>query len=96
MSTSAAALPSDYIVMGHGLSGSDMTGCFWATFPLAPTLASPVKPILHGLNFNVVFCDAHVAALPFTNVFNPTKTARHWNVDNQEHAEVWERFWHGP
>jgi prepilin-type processing-associated H-X9-DG protein len=57
------------------------------------TLDSPghwvYGPIQHGKDLNVVFCDAHVAATPRTNIWNLPLSARHWNVDNQPHEEAW-------
>ena len=43
----------------------------------------------HGKLFNVGFCDAHVSAIPIVKIFNPSTTARNWNVDHQPHPELW-------
>jgi len=46
-------------------------------------------PLRHGKNYNVVFCDAHVAGIGPTVLFNPTNTAPMWNNDHQPHPESW-------
>jgi prepilin-type processing-associated H-X9-DG protein/prepilin-type N-terminal cleavage/methylation domain-containing protein len=43
----------------------------------------------HGKNYNVAFCDGHVAAMSPWLLFNPTNTARMWNYDHQPHPELW-------
>jgi prepilin-type N-terminal cleavage/methylation domain-containing protein/prepilin-type processing-associated H-X9-DG protein len=46
-------------------------------------------PARHGKNYNVLFCDGHVAGIPRETVYNPTNTARMWNRDHQPHQENW-------
>jgi prepilin-type N-terminal cleavage/methylation domain-containing protein len=46
-------------------------------------------PVQHGTYFNVVYCDDHVVAVPTTTLFNPTRTAQNWNVDHQQHPDLW-------
>lgn len=46
-------------------------------------------PLRHAKNYNVVFCDAHVGAMPPVKCFNPTNTAMMWNNDHQQHPEAW-------
>ncbi len=50
---------------------------------------SLAHPPQHGANFNVEFCDGHVAPVKLTDLFNPTNTARFWNNDHQPHPELW-------
>ncbi len=46
-------------------------------------------PLQHGRNCNLVFCDAHVEAMPSLKLFNPTNSAIRWNNDHQPHPETW-------
>ena len=46
-------------------------------------------PPRHGKNYNQLFCDGHIAALPPQILFNPTNTAAQWNNDHQPHPELW-------
>lgn len=46
-------------------------------------------PLRHGKNYNIVFCDDHVEAMPPTILFNPTNTATMWNNDHWPHPEYW-------
>ncbi len=65
------------VTLGPGWTGVDSTGCFWQG------LFSPGStPLQHGKLFNVVFCDAHVTAVPVLDLFNPAKTAKNWNIDH--------------
>jgi prepilin-type processing-associated H-X9-DG protein len=43
----------------------------------------------HGNLFNVVAIDGHVMAIPIVELFDPTNTARYWNIDHQLHPELW-------
>ena len=66
-------------------SGFDWTECGPGTSG-QQTLQSPPQ---HGTVFNVLSCDAHVAAVRLADLFNPTNTAQNWNVDHQPHPEYW-------
>jgi prepilin-type N-terminal cleavage/methylation domain-containing protein/prepilin-type processing-associated H-X9-DG protein len=80
--------PAEYV--GAGWSGLDQVYGSLPEILLHNTPFDPVfGPIQHGKDFNVVFCDAHVAAMPRTNIFNLPLSARHWNVDHQPHQELW-------
>ena len=46
-------------------------------------------PARHGKNYNLVFCDSHVAGMNPWILFNPTNTAAIWNSDHQPHPELW-------
>ena len=48
-----------------------------------------INTLQHGKLFNVVYCDAHVAAVPLANLFDPTKSAVNWTFDHQPHPELW-------
>src|SRR5579863_2834109 len=79
---SATGLPP-----GFTWGGVDFTFCKQAEIDsLNSALAHPPQ---HGKNFNVVFCDGHVAQVQVVNLFNPTNTARFWNNDNDTHQESW-------
>jgi prepilin-type N-terminal cleavage/methylation domain-containing protein/prepilin-type processing-associated H-X9-DG protein len=64
----------------------------WDTmFPgVSPVLAhnSPF-PERHGKNYNQLFCDGHVTAIPPVVVFDFTNSAGRWNNDHQPHPETW-------
>ncbi len=47
------------------------------------------QPPQHGLHFNVLFCDGHVAPVNRLQLFNPTNTAMYWNIDHEPHPESW-------
>jgi prepilin-type N-terminal cleavage/methylation domain-containing protein len=80
-------------LIGPGWSGQDYAYCtfrgFFYPLPGSGRIAQGPTPIQHGTVFNVVFTDAHVAAVPSSDVFNPTNRARNWNVDHQPHREFW-------
>jgi len=48
-----------------------------------------INPLRHGKNYNQVYCDGHVGAMPPSVLFNPTNTAALWNRDHQPHPEFW-------
>ena len=48
-----------------------------------------INPLRHGKNYNQIYCDGHVGAMPPSVLFNPTNTAALWNRDNQPHPEWW-------
>jgi prepilin-type N-terminal cleavage/methylation domain-containing protein/prepilin-type processing-associated H-X9-DG protein len=50
---------------------------------------SVFDPARHGRNYNMVFCDGHVAAMTPWVLFDPAKTAPMWNSDHQPHPELW-------
>jgi prepilin-type processing-associated H-X9-DG protein len=56
---------------------------------IGDVLINWVYPPRHGKSYNVVFCDAHVGAMPPAIFYNPTNTAVMWNNDHQPHPEVW-------
>ncbi len=90
---SLLALPlSSYYYSGTCLSGWDficgaMTGFILDTSSDANQAI--YEPIPHDKNYNVVFSDAHVEGVLRTNLFKMPLSARHWNVDNQPHEELW-------
>jgi len=77
--------------IGTGWSGSDWTSCFVPGGAEA-IMSYPLHyPVQHGKVLNVLSCDGHAAAVRVSDLFNPTNTARNWNVDNQPHPEFWYR-----
>jgi prepilin-type processing-associated H-X9-DG protein len=48
-----------------------------------------IFPARHGENYNVAFCDGHVAPMAAKFLFNPTNSASLWNNDHQPHPETW-------
>ena len=46
-------------------------------------------PARHGRNYNLLFCDGHVAPMNPWVLFDPVKTASIWNYDHQPHPELW-------
>jgi prepilin-type N-terminal cleavage/methylation domain-containing protein len=43
----------------------------------------------HRKIFNVLFADGPVTEVPLTTLFNPTNSARNWNIDHQPHPDSW-------
>jgi prepilin-type processing-associated H-X9-DG protein len=81
----AAQVPG-WTHLGSGWSAQDRaySGWFWRyAWPPGGT------PVQHGKALNVAYCDAHVALVPANNLFNPTNTARNWNIDHMPHQEHW-------
>jgi prepilin-type processing-associated H-X9-DG protein len=46
-------------------------------------------PKRHGKDYNLLFCDGHMAAMNPWVIFNPTNSAPLWNFDHQPHPELW-------
>ncbi len=46
-------------------------------------------PIRHGKNYNVLFCDGHVAPIPRLSFITVTNIAVNLNNDHQPHPETW-------
>ena len=46
-------------------------------------------PARHGRNYNLLFCDGHIAAMNPRILFNPSNSAVIWNSDHQPHPELW-------
>jgi prepilin-type processing-associated H-X9-DG protein len=74
-----------YVV--NGWVGADHLECV-----LTPASTHPRR---HGRDYNVLFCDTHVAALDPLRLFNPTNTAVEWNNDHQGHPDIWMENWEG-
>jgi prepilin-type N-terminal cleavage/methylation domain-containing protein/prepilin-type processing-associated H-X9-DG protein len=97
---SGAVAPSELFAMGESrvwaslLGYADAAGS-WPRNDYLPcgitgdVLVNFGFPLRHGKNYNVVFCDAHVEAMPPAILYNPTNTARMWNNDHQPHSESW-------
>jgi|SRR5882724_5613883 len=63
--------------------GNDFGGC------AVPVGATFVDPARHGKNYNQVYCDGHVGAMPPSMLFSPSNSATLWNRDHQPHPEYW-------
>jgi prepilin-type N-terminal cleavage/methylation domain-containing protein/prepilin-type processing-associated H-X9-DG protein len=48
-----------------------------------------IDPIRHGKNYNVLFCDGHVAPIPRLSFITVTNIAVNLNIDHQPHPETW-------
>ena len=48
-----------------------------------------IDPIRHGKNYNVLFCDGHVAPIPRLYFTTVTNIAVNLNIDHQPHPETW-------
>jgi len=96
--------PSEMIAMSDSYNGNVIGGTtiagqkVWVSADLGSglgvdfTTASSyfdVNPLRHGKNYNQVYCDGHVGAMPPSFLFNPTNTAALWNRDHQPHPEFW-------
>ena len=83
---SAMIAATDSEVVGPNPGGGD--GQDYGTCNLF--LGRPLKDLTrHGKNYNQVYCDAHVEAIPPVVLFNPTNSATLWNRDHQPHPERW-------
>ena len=47
------------------------------------------EAIRHGKNYNVLFCDGHVAPIPRLSFITVTNIAINLNNDHQPHPETW-------
>jgi prepilin-type processing-associated H-X9-DG protein len=48
-----------------------------------------LDPIRHGKNYNVLFCDGHVAPIPCAFFITVSNIAQSLNIDHQPHPETW-------
>ena len=48
-----------------------------------------IDPIRHGKNYNVLFCDGHVTAIPREYFITVSNIATSLNIDHQPHPETW-------
>lgn len=51
--------------------------------------SKPPHIVPHGKNYNTLFSDGHVSAMPPLALFDPSVTAALWNYDHQPHPEQW-------
>jgi prepilin-type N-terminal cleavage/methylation domain-containing protein/prepilin-type processing-associated H-X9-DG protein len=97
VSESQVRSPSEMIAMSDSYNGI-AGGSVWLSADLGSglgmglTTASGhnINPLWHGKNYNQVYCDGHVGAMPPSVLFNPTNTATLWNRDHQPHPEFWQ------
>jgi prepilin-type N-terminal cleavage/methylation domain-containing protein/prepilin-type processing-associated H-X9-DG protein len=97
---SRVIVPSDMIAFAdsRSLRGTD-SGGGWAL--VAPgndmiwlkaqenTIVDEDEPIRHGKNYNVLFCDGHVAPIPREYFITISNIATSLNIDHQPHPETW-------
>jgi prepilin-type processing-associated H-X9-DG protein len=57
--------------------------------PFSSDMAAMPYVLLHGKNYNQLYCDGHVSAMSPSILFDPSKTAPLWNYDHQPHPEQW-------
>lgn len=68
------------IIVGQRIAGSvKMSPWTWDNEAAPP----------HGLGYNLLFCDGHVAWVKRSDYLYPPRTASNWNSDNQPHPEAW-------
>ncbi len=68
------------IIVGQRIAGSvKMSPWTWDNEAAPP----------HGLGYNMLFCDGHVAFVKRSDYLYPPRTASNWNSDNQPHPEAW-------
>jgi prepilin-type N-terminal cleavage/methylation domain-containing protein/prepilin-type processing-associated H-X9-DG protein len=74
-------------VGGPDTSQGDHPITAWFGMDFLECTPMPVSsyPPRHGQDYNVVFCDGHVAAIDPARLFNPTNTGPEWNYDHQPH-----------
>ena len=58
--------------------------------PPNPSAWLGVFPERHGKNYNQLFCDGYIEAIPPIALFNATNAAARWNNDHQPHPETWQ------
>jgi len=75
-------IPNGAVQSGPG--GSDALTCG----EVGHVLFDPAR---HGMNYNLLLCDAHVAAMSPWVLFNPTNSASMWNIHHQPHPELWSK-----
>jgi len=92
--------PSDMIAISESwnIKSATPTEAFWLTADAGcglgdgrgdNTFPGIRNPPRHGKNYNQVYCDGHVGAIPPSVLFNPTNSATLWNLDHQPHKEYW-------
>jgi prepilin-type processing-associated H-X9-DG protein len=99
MSTAPAARKeTDIAAPGELADITDACGLGGGTpswFGLDYVFCAPVYPISfqvppqHGTFFNVLYTDGHVTVNRIPDLFTPEVMARHWNIDNKPHPELW-------
>lgn len=102
VSESQVAQPSDMLAIGESRfisaqvnismrGGGDSLLCGWRSWPEILDFAKVTAYTAerHGKNYNLSFCDGHVASMAPWILYNPTNTAAMWNYDHQPHPELW-------
>jgi len=88
VSEAQISLPSEMLAIGDSkitttnVGGDDV----WRFDSEAGRALHPeLYPQRHGQNYNLLFCDGHVSAMPPWVLFNSSNTAPMWNYDHQAH-----------
>ena len=81
-------VPSGMLSIGESRFGTKDNNPLGGADPMRCGL-QPSFAARHGKRYNQLFCDAHVEAMEPLVLFDPRKTARMWNYDNQPHPEMW-------
>lgn len=93
ISEAQVAAPSEMFAISESrlalTYGPQMLGAGLDIMIPSPQWWSWAYPLRHGKNYNVLFCDGHVAGIRVTDLFSYAKTASSWNNDNQPHSETW-------
>jgi prepilin-type processing-associated H-X9-DG protein len=79
------------VVNVYTRGGASSLSCGWRNWSevLDFTKVTAYSAARHGKNYNLSFCDGHVASLAPRVLYNPTNTAAMWNYDHQPHPELW-------
>ena len=98
VSENQVVVPSEMIAMADSWSDNIIFGGKWlaadqgsglGVVAASPPLPGVINPLRHGKNYNQVYCDGYVGAMPPSVLYNPTNTAALWNRDHQPHPEYW-------
>lgn len=89
-------VPSEMLAIGesrflnaqvNGIPGGyDSLTCGYLKSSITWNIFDPAR---HGKDYNVTFCDGHIASMDPWVLFDPSKTAAMWNNDHQPHPESW-------
>lgn len=98
ISSDMVKAPADMFAIGEsrlvnttttGASSREYEG-YDEMLPGTPSVGeSRLNPLRHGKNYNQLFCDGHIEAIPPMILFNVTNNAVRWNNDHQPHSETW-------
>jgi prepilin-type processing-associated H-X9-DG protein len=84
----AVLAPSEMYAVADARSQRVEQGIACGIKMLAWSFDGETEPV-HGRNYDILFCDGHVAGVKRTDYLYPPRTAANWNSDNQPHQEAW-------